>query len=393
MPGVPFIIWANPGISRKAGIKHDGRSHMTSKAEGTIKVGIVGAGVISEIYLQNLSTVFDGIEVVGVADIIVERAEDRAKKFGVGAFSVDELLAHPEVDIIVNLTIPAVHAEVALKAIANGKSAYNEKPLAINREDGQKLLEEAAAKGVLVGSAPDTFLGGGLQSARKYLDDGIIGRPIAVSAQMLNHGMEMWHPDPYFFFQPGAGPLFDVGVYYVQAMAAILGPVARVSALANVSFPERIVTAEGPKKGTAIPVNTPTHIQSAIEFENGVVGNLGASFDVWETNHSTLVIYGEEGTLRLPDPNTFGGPIELLKAGEREWSSLPLTFGHTENSRGLGAWDMANALRSGDTPRASGQLGYHTLDIMTSVLESAGSGSAVTVESTLERPALLPQDA
>jgi predicted dehydrogenase len=366
---------------------------MTSKADGTIRVGIIGAGVISEIYLQNLSTEFAGVEVVGVADIIVERAEDRARKYGVSAYSVDDLLAHPDVDIVVNLTIPAVHAEVAAGPLPMGKSAYNEKPLAINREDGKQLLAAAKAAGVLVGSAPDTFLGGGLQSARKYLDDGLIGRPVAVSAQMLGHGMEAWHPDPYFFFQPGAGPLFDVGVYYVQAMAAILGPVKRVSSLASISFAERLVTAKGPKENTRIPVNTPTHIQAAIEFENGAVGNLGASFDVWESKNSTLVIYGEEGSLRLPDPNTFGGPIELLKAGEREWTELPLVFGHTENSRGLGAWDMANAIRTGEPARASGELGYHTLDIMASVLESAERGEAVTVESTVVRPALLPQDA
>jgi predicted dehydrogenase len=333
---------------------------------------------------------FDNINVVGIADIVTERAQERATKYGVGAFSVEELVAHPDVEIVVNLTIPAVHAKVALEAIANGKSAYNEKPLAIDRVDGQKLLAEAAAKGVLVGSAPDTFLGGGLQSVRKYLDDGLIGAPVAVSAQMLGHGMEAWHPDPYFFFQPGAGPLFDVGVYYVQALASIVGPVSRVSALSSVSFPERIV-GSGPKTGDVIPVNTPTHIQSAIEFESGVVGNLGASFDVWETGHSTLVIYGTEGTLRCPDPNTFGGPIQLLKGGDKEWSELPLVYGNTQNSRGLGVWDMANSLITGEPARANGKLGYHVLDIMASVLESSETGTTVTVESTVERPASLPQ--
>ncbi len=353
-------------------------------------VGIVGAGNISEIYLKNLTTTFDNVTVVGIADLVVERARERATKFGVGAFSVEELLAHPDVEIVVNLTIPAAHAQIASAAIANGKSAYNEKPLAINREDGKGLLGEAAAKGVLVGSAPDTFLGGGLQSARQYLDEGIIGEPVAVSAQMLGHGMESWHPDPYFFFQPGAGPLFDVGVYYVQALASILGPVARVSSLSRASFPERVVES-GPKTGDRIPVNTPTHIMSSIQFESGVIGNLGASFDVWETNHSTLVIYGSEGTLRLPDPNTFGGPIQLLKAGGKEWTDLPLIYGNTENSRGLGVWDMANALQSGDKARASGELGYHVLDIMASVLESGENGRHVDVESTVERPAILPQ--
>jgi predicted dehydrogenase len=363
---------------------------MATSASRTINVGIIGAGNISEIYLKNLTTRFDTVNVIGITDIVAERAQERASKFGVGAFTVDDLIAHQDVEIVVNLTIPAVHAQVALQAIAAGKSAYNEKPLAIDRADGQKLLAEAAAKGVLVGSAPDTFLGGGLQSARKYLDDGLIGDPVAVSAQMLGHGMEAWHPDPWFFFQPGAGPLFDVGVYYVQALASIVGPVAKVSSLSTATFLTRTV-GSGPKKGEVIPVTTPTHIQSAIQFESGIVGNLGASFDVWETNHSTLVIYGSEGTLRLPDPNTFGGPIQLLKAGENEWSELPVTFGNTDNSRGLGVWDMANSLITGEPARANGELGYHVLDIMASVLESGETGQAVEVESTAQRPALLPQ--
>jgi predicted dehydrogenase len=363
---------------------------MASSTQQRINVGIVGAGNISEIYLKNLTTVFGNVNVVGIADLVVERAKDRADKFGVGAFSVEDLVSHPDVEIVVNLTIPAAHAKIASEAIANGKSAYNEKPLAINREDGKRLLAEASAKGVLVGSAPDTFLGGGLQSARKYLDEGVIGEPVAVSAQMLGHGMESWHPDPYFFFQPGAGPLFDVGVYYVQALASIVGPVARVSALSRASFPERTV-ASGPKTGEVIPVNTPTHIMSSIQFESGVIGNLGASFDVWETNHATLVIYGSEGTLRLPDPNTFGGPIQHLKAGGKEWAELPLTYGNTENSRGLGVWDMANALQTGEKARASGELGYHVLDIMASVLESGENGHHVDVESTVARPDSLPQ--
>ncbi len=364
----------------------------TTTSSSKVNIGIVGAGVISEIYLKNLSTRFDNTRVVGVADLIVERAEVRAKAFGVEAFTVDEIVQHPDVDLIVNLTIPAAHAEVALSAINAGKSAYNEKPLAISREDGKKLLAAAEAKGVLVGSAPDTFLGGGLQSARKYIDDGIIGKPVALSAFLLSRGMEAWHPDPYFFFQPGAGPLFDVGVYYLQAMASILGPVRRVSAIARASYPERTV-GSGPKEGEKIPVNTPTHIAGALEFESGVIGSLTTSFDLWEKKNSTLVVYGSEGTLRLPDPNTFGGPIQLLRGGSRDndWEDLPLTYGNTENSRGLGVWDMATALQTGGRHRANGELGYHVLDIMTSVLESSVQGEHVTVESTVERPDALPQ--
>lgn len=359
----------------------------------TVNVGIVGAGNISEIYLKNLTTVFDNVNVVGIADMFVDRAKARAEAFGVEAFTVDELLAHPSIDLVVNLTIPNAHAEIASRAIAAGKSAYNEKPLAITREDGKQLLVDAAAKGVRIGSAPDTFLGGGLQSARKYLDDGLIGEPVAISAFMLGHGMEMWHPDPFAFYQPGAGPLFDVGVYYVQALATIIGPVKRVGAMARASFPERTIGSE-PKKGQKVPVNTPTHIVSTLEFENGIIGGLTASFDVWESQGSTLVVYGTEGTLRFPDPNTFGGPIQVLKGGSRDnqWTDLPLVYGNTVNSRGLGVSDLANSMLTGSPQRVSGELGYHVLDVMVSVLEAAETGKQVEVESTVERPPLLPAE-
>ncbi|MGC4105334.1 MAG: Gfo/Idh/MocA family oxidoreductase [Thermomicrobiales bacterium] len=350
-------------------------------------IGIVGAGVISKIYLQNLNTVFKNTRVIGVADIIPEAAQARAEEFGVLALTVDELIAHPEVEIVLNLTIPAVHAEIAAKAIALGKSAYNEKPLATERADGQRLLIAAKEKGVLVGAAPDTFLGGGLQTVRKAIDDGLIGTPIGVDAHMLNHGMEAWHPNPFFFFQPGAGPMFDVGVYYITAMAAILGPFKSVAAQASVSFPERTVGI-GPKAGDKVPVNTPTYISGAIAFESGVIGTMTASFDVYETQNAWLTIYGTEGTLRLPDPNTFGGPVQLLRAGQREWEDVPVTFDFTVDSRGLGISDFARARKEGYTPRASGEMAYHVLDTMHAFLDSAASGQRVEVESTFERPAL-----
>ena len=357
-----------------------------------VGVGIVGAGVISEVYLKNLSKRFESTRVVGIADVLPERAAARAKEFRVEALTVDELLAHPEIELVINLTIPAAHADIAFRALEAGKSAYNEKPLAINREDGRKLLEMAAEKGLHIGAAPDTFLGGGLQTARKLLDEGVIGEPVAVAAAMLNHGMEHWHPDPYFFFQPGAGPLFDVGVYYVTALAALIGPFQTVGALARASFPERTI-GNGPKLGQKIPVNTPTHIVSSIAFESGVVGSLTASFDVWEPDHATLVVYGSEGTLRLPDPNTFGGPIKLMRGGSRDnaWEEIPVAFPNTDNSRGLGAADLARAMRTGEPARASGELGYHVLDVMHAVLESAERGEHVTVESTVERPAPLSE--
>ncbi|HVL25904.1 MAG TPA: Gfo/Idh/MocA family oxidoreductase [Thermomicrobiales bacterium] len=365
---------------------------MSSGSIKPVGVGIVGAGVISEIYLKNLSTRFESTRVVGIADMMPERAEARAREFDVEALTVDELMAHPDIELVVNLTIPAAHADIAFQALAAGKSAYNEKPLAITRKDGKKLLETAAAKGLHVGAAPDTFLGGGLQTARQLLDKGVIGEPVAIAAAMMGHGMEAWHPDPYFFFQPGAGPLFDVGVYYVTALTALMGPFKQVSSLSRASFPERTI-GNGPKLGEKVPVNTPTHIVSAVEFESGVIGSLTASFDVWETDYATLVVYGSEGTLRLPDPNTFGGPISLLKGGSRDnaWEDLPVTMPNTENSRGLGAADLARAMRTGEPARASGELGYHVLDVMHAVLESGETGNHVTVESTVARPAPLTE--
>jgi predicted dehydrogenase len=357
-----------------------------SDALKPVGIGIVGAGVISEVYLKNLSTLFEHTKVIGVADMLPERAKTRADQFGVEALTVEELLAHPEIELVVNLTIPAAHADIAFRALEAGKSIYNEKPIAIVREDGKRILEMAKEKGLHAGSAPDTFLGGGLQTVRRLLDEGVIGEPVAVNAALLGHGMEAWHPDPFFFFQPGAGPLFDVGVYYVTALTSLLGPFASVSALARASFPERTI-GNGPKLGQKIPVTTPTHIVSSIAFESGVLGSLTASFDVWETDFANLTIYGSKGTLRLPDPNTFGGPIQLLVAGEEEWQEIPVTRPNTDNSRGLGAADLAMSIRTGQPSRVDGELGYHVLDVMHAILESAERGTHVAVESTVQRPA------
>lgn len=360
-----------------------------------VGIGIIGAGVISEIYLENSTGTFDNIRAVGIADLIPERAQARADAFGIEALSIDDLIAHPDVEIVINLTIPAAHADVAKRAILAGKSAYNEKPLAITRGDAIELVALAKDKGVLVGGAPDTFLGGGLQTARKALDDGRIGRPVAATAHFLGRGMEMWHPDPYFFFQPGAGPLFDVGPYYLTALASMLGPVQAVNGFGHASFEERTVTAEGPKKGTTIPVNTQTHISASLQFQSGVIGSLVASFDVWETDarRTVLTIYGSEGTLHLPDPNIFGGTVTLVHEHTRETEDLPLTHGNTENSRGIGVSDMARALREGESgqpARAGGEMACHVVDIMTSVLEAADAGRRVDLTTSMTRPDPLP---
>ena len=361
---------------------------MANKTGKPVGIGIVGAGVISEIYCKNLGTTFDNTTVIGIADMLADRAKARADQFGIEAFTVEELMAHPDIELVVNLTIPAAHAEIGMMALEAGKSVYNEKPLAINLDDAKAMLAVAQQKGLFVGSAPDTFLGGGLQTVRQLLDDGLIGEPVAFSAAMLGHGMEDWHPDPFFFFQPGAGPLFDVGVYYVTALVSLLGPVRDVTAHARASFPERTIN-NGPKKGEKIPVTTPTHIVSTVGFESGVIGTLTASFDVWETDRAAFTIYGTDGTLRVPDPNTFAGPIMHLAARGKEWTEIEITKPYTENSRGLGASDLARAIREGGPSRVQGELGLHVLEIMHAVLNAADGGTCVKVESTLDRPAAL----
>lgn len=354
-----------------------------------IRVGIIGAGNVSSQYL-NAAKFFSAFEIAAIADLELERAQTRATEYGVAkALTVDQLLADPEVALVINLTIPSVHAAVSKQVLEAGKAVYSEKPLGTLREAAKEVIDLAAARGLRVGCAPDTFLGAGLQSARKALDDGLIGEPVGAAAFMMSRGMEMWHPDPAFFYQPGAGPLFDVGVYYVTALVHLLGPVAKVAGTAKTSFAERLVTSQ-PNPGTRIPVTTPTHISALLSFETGAVATLMTSFDVWASELPRIEIYGGEGTLSVADPNTFGGPLRLKRAGDESWTDLPLTHGYTENSRGLGVADMAHALSSGRAHRAGGELAYHVLDIMQSTLEAAEQERTVVLTSRTDRPAALP---
>jgi len=349
----------------------------------------MGAGKISGIYLEN-GAIFDDLEVVACADLLVERAEEQAREYGVPkAYTPEELLADPEVEIVLNLTVPAVHAEVSLAALEAGKHVYTEKPLAVSREDGRKMLEVATERGLLTGCAPDTFLGGGLQTCRKVMDEGIIGEPVAATAVMMTHGPEHWHPNSDFIYQPGAGPMFDMGPYYLTALATLLGPVRRVTGSARVTFPERQVTSQ-PLAGTTITVNTPTHVAGVMDFEGGAVGTLVTSFDVWSAEHFRIDVYGTEGTLSVPDPNTFGGPVRVWRSGGDAWTDVPLTHPYTENSRGLGLADMAQALRSGRRHRATGELGGHVLDVIHAFLDSSEGGRHVEVASTFDRSEPLP---
>lgn len=354
-----------------------------------VKTAIIGTGTISTIYLKNGLTL-PMLDIVACADLDLERARAQAEKFGVPrAIEVADVLADPELELILNLTIPVAHGTVALAAVRSGKSVYNEKPLTISREDGKLLLDEARARGLQVGCAPDTFLGGGLQTCRKLLDDGLIGEPVAATAFMLGHGPESWHPSPEFYYHVGGGPMFDMGPYYLNTLISMLGPVRRVTGSARISFTERLITSQ-PKAGTTVKVETPTHVAGVLDFASGPIATLVTSFDVWAAQVPRIEIYGSEGTLNLPDPNTFGGPVQVRLAGEKEWREVPLTHGYTENSRGIGVADLAVAIRTGRSPRASGEMAYHVLDIMHAIHDASEQGQHVNLTSTCERAAALP---
>ena len=352
------------------------------------KVGIVGCGNICDTYLRNSRLLAD-FEIVAVSDVDKRRAQARAGEYQIpNAFSVAELLAEPEIEIVLNLTIPKAHSEVGLAALKAGKSAYNEKPLAIRREDAREMLDLARAKGLRVGCAPDTFLGAGSQTCRQLIDAGAIGTPIGATAFMTCRGSESWHPDPGFYYQLGGGPMFDMGPYYLTALVALLGQVKRVTGSARISFPERTITSQ-PKFGTKIQVEVPTHIAAVIDFACGAVGSMIMSFDVWDANLPRIEIYGSEGSLSIPDPNGFGGPVHLWRHDAREWREMPLTSDLVEDWRGLGLADMALAMRDGRLHRASGDLAYHVLDTMHAILDASHEGRHVDLTSNCERPARL----
>jgi predicted dehydrogenase len=311
----------------------------------TLGIGIIGCGNISNAYINGCRQ-FAHLRVLSVADLRADAARAKADEHGLGCpGSVAELLADPDIDIAINLTVPDAHAAVSRDILAAGKHVYSEKPLAVERADGRAVLDAAAARGLRVGCAPDTFLGGGLQTCRKLIDDGAIGEPVAATAFMLGHGPESWHPNPGFFYKWGAGPLFDIGPYYVTALVHLLGPVARVAALARVSFAERVATSEA-RYGERLPVEVPTHVTGTLDMAAGPLATMITSFDVWGHTLPRIEIYGSEGSLSVPDPNTFGGPVRLLRAGSKEWEDVPLS--HTDAvRRGVGVADMALAIREG----------------------------------------------
>jgi predicted dehydrogenase len=353
------------------------------------KVGVIGCGNISDIYFE-APRKFAALKTVACADLDWSRAEAKAKKHGIRRIlTVDELLSDDEIDVVLNLTVPSAHYPICESALQAGKHVYVEKPLSVSRDQGDRLLVSAADRGVRVGCAPDTFLGAGIQTCRKLIDDGAIGVPVAASGFMLSHGPERWHLDPAFFYKPGAGPLFDMGPYYLTAMVALLGPIANVTATTRISFREREI-GTGPKKGDKILVETPTHVAGVLEFASGVVGTLTTSFDVWFAEVPRIEIYGAEGTLSVPDPNTFGGPVRLRLKNETEWRDIPLSHEYAENSRGIGIAEMGIAIAAGRPHRASGALANHVLEAMHGLLQAAEERRHYSMTTTVIKPASLP---
>ncbi|MGC5165398.1 Gfo/Idh/MocA family protein [Luteimicrobium sp. DT211] len=351
-----------------------------------LRIGIVGVGAISGAYLSTFERLA-AVRLVAVADLDAARAAAVAAEQDVRALTVDELVTDPEVDVVLNLTIPAAHAEIALKAIAAGKGVYGEKPLAATLDEARAVVEAGRAAGVRVGCAPDTVLGTGVQTARKAVDDGLVGTPVAATATMVTPGHERWHPNPDFYYQPGGGPLLDMGPYYVTALVTLLGPVESVVGAASHSRATRTI-GSGPRAGQAVPVDVETHVTGVLRHESGALSTLVMSFDTVASRASRIEIHGEKGSLVVPDPNGFDGAVELHTLDD-DWQTLPVSAGYRDGARGYGLADLA-ATPDGVTARANGDLAYHVLDVMTSLLTAAEKGATVAVASTCERSAPVP---
>jgi predicted dehydrogenase len=344
-----------------------------------LRVGIIGIGQISGQYLKTLPRLTN-LDVTAVADLDPARTVP-----GIRTLTPAQLYAADDVDIVLNLTIPAAHHDVALAAIAAGKSVYGEKPLAATTTQAREVLNAAKKAGIAVGCAPDTVLGTGIQTARAVLDAGEIGKPIAATAFMTTPGHERWHPAPEFYYQPGGGPLLDMGPYYLTALVTLLGPVRRVVGMSATPQATRTTVA-----GKTFPVEVATHVTGVLEHANGALSTLLMSFDVWAADLPRIEVYGTGGSLSVPDPNGFHGPVRIFRAGAESWADQPASGGYPNAARGCGLADLARAIRTGGTPRANGLLAFHVLDVMESLLTAAETGTSITITSDVDRPAPVP---
>jgi predicted dehydrogenase len=368
-----------------------------------LNFAVIGAGVISTRYLQN-APLFKGVRFTAVADIVPEAAKKQADRFGVEALGVEDVLARDDIHAILNLTVPNAHFGVSMAALGAGKHVFSEKPLAVSVEDGRRMVQEAEARGLGLACAPDTFLGPGVRVARELIDNGKVGRIVAGTATVMSRGMEHWHPSPAFFFKPGGGPVLDLGPYYITTLIALIGPVRRVVAMTGIGLPERVVTAEGPMKGQGIVVETPTTAFAVLEFASGAIVSLNLSWDVFKHAHKPIELHGTEGSLRVPDPNFFGGLVEYTE-GRGDWIGIDTRHeiggkpNHPSeadalhaNYRVLGVAEFADAIRAGRPARTSGRLALHALEVMYAILEAGETGRQVAVEGGARPDAITEAD-
>lgn len=355
-----------------------------------VNVAAVGCGNISNIYLKNLTERYNNVNVYAISDLIAENAQAKSEKYGISKImTFEEIIADPDVDIVLNLTTPPVHFQLCKAALQAGKHVYVEKPLSLNYKEGKELVELAEQKGLLLGCAPDTFLGSGIQTCRRIIDEGLIGRVIGATAFMVCHGHESWHPGPEFYYKKGGGPMFDMGPYYLTALINLIGSVSSVSGMTAISMPTRTITSQ-PKYGQIIDVEVPTHVNGLLRFKNGAIGSILTSFDVWGSTLPRIEIYGTRGSIQVPDPNGFGGGIKLKQYFNGDFVNYPAVTSNSEDCRGIGLSDMANALLlKRKEHRANGKMGLHVLEIMEKIHTSSDTHMELQLESSCERPAPL----
>ncbi|WP_327206396.1 Gfo/Idh/MocA family oxidoreductase [Rhizobium beringeri] len=367
-----------------------------------LRIGVVGCGNISLAYMRN-APLFRGVEIIACADLNADAATRRAAEFDLRAADVDSLIDDKNIDLILNLTIPAAHFDVSMRALSAGKHVFTEKPLGVTAAEGRRLVDAAAAKGLMLGSAPDTFLGAAGRHARRQMEAGAIGKLVTGTAFMMGRGMEHWHPDPSFYYRAGAGPVMDMGPYYLTMMVNLMGPIRRVQAVATSGQEERLITAEGPKQGTTFRVGTPTSVLSLLEFDCGATVTFGSSWDVFRHSNHPIELHGTEGSLRLPDPDNFGGSVALSSRGvpwqETDTSgelfgaiNWPIAAPDRANYRMLGLADLARAIIEGRAPRASGDLALHVLEVMEAILRAGETGVAQTIAGIVAQPRELRED-
>ncbi|MDR0533203.1 MAG: Gfo/Idh/MocA family oxidoreductase [Verrucomicrobiales bacterium] len=359
------------------------------KASFPLRVGLIGCGNISNAYFHGAAPFADYVRITACADLDPSRAKAKADEHQVAKVcTVSELLKDPDIDIVLNLTVPKAHAEVNSAILRAGKHAYCEKPFSLSTKEGRKVLALAKKSKRQVGCAPDTVLGGGIQTCRKLIDDGAIGKPVAATANMVCHGHEHWHPGPQFYYEVGGGPLFDMGPYYLTSLVTMLGPAKSVIASAKSTFKTRRITSQ-PLNGKVIKVETPTHLSGVVEFANGASATVTMSFDVWQHHLPLLEVYGTKGSIRCPDPNTFGGEVELWTEAGKEWKKIPLTHSD-QTGRGFGLAEMAYSIGKHRAARMNGDMALHVVDIMEAFHVSAKAKKQVQLKSGCKQPKALP---